>query len=57
MSIPAHRPTGCEGKIAYPSAHAAHRALKAARSQRKKYQQAKVYRCPFCHAYHHARIT
>lgn len=49
--------SGCAGKIAYPSAQAAHRAIQAQRRQRHKPKKAHVYRCPYCHQYHQARIT
>lgn len=64
MALPTptvHRPydpaSGCTGKIAYPSAHAAYQAIRAQQTHRHKPKKAHVYRCPYCHQYHQARTT
>jgi hypothetical protein len=51
-ALPTDPTSGCAGKIAYPSAQAAHRVLQAQQQQRHKPRKAKVYRCPYCHQYH-----
>jgi len=53
-ALPTDAPSGCAGKLAYPSAQAAHRVLQAQQHQRHKPRRAKVYHCPYCHQYHHA---